>query len=251
MSGDLKWNKILGAGLATAFTILVVQQASGFIYSSHAPEKMGYFIDAPEEAAGGAGEPELPPDWGTVLPIADLAAGERAFARCAACHTINQGGANGIGPNLYGVVGGPVMHAAGFAYSPAMTEHAAARPTWDYDHLSEFITAPARVVPGTKMSFAGLRNTEERVALIAYLRSQGSGGYAIPAPDPSRQPGAAVTGEPATEEGERPLESAPTSGLGAPAPITGAAGQPTVVTTPQGQASEESAPQAGQASSGG
>ncbi|WP_122466576.1 MULTISPECIES: c-type cytochrome [Brevundimonas] len=245
MSGDLKWNKILGAGLATAFTILVVQQASGFIYSSHEPEKMGYFIDAPEEAAGGAAEPELPPDWGTVLPIADVAAGERAFARCAACHTINQGGAAGIGPNLYGVVGGPVMHAAGFAYSPAMTEHAAARPTWDYDHLDEFITAPARVVPGTKMSFAGLRNTEERVALIAYLRSQGSGGYAIPAPDPSRQPGAAAgaEGEAATTEGEAPVPADPAAVDGAP--VTGAAGQPTTTATTPGQPSEESSPQAG------
>ncbi|MEH6663471.1 MAG: cytochrome c family protein [Brevundimonas sp.] len=198
MSGDLKWNKIFGAGLATVFAIVVVNQVSGFVYSSEPPEKMGYFIDAPEEAAGGEAEVELPPDWGTVLPVADVAAGERAFARCAACHTINQGGANGIGPNLYGVVGGPITHAAGFDYSPALREHAAANPTWTYDELDQFITAPSRHVRGTKMSFAGIRNTEERVALIAYLRSQGSGGYAIPAPDPSRQPGA--EGEAAAEE---------------------------------------------------
>lgn len=245
MSGDLKWNKILGAGLATAFTILVVQQASGFIYSSHAPEKMGYFIDAPEEAAGGAAEPELPPDWGTVLPIADVAAGERAFARCAACHTVNSGGADGIGPNLYAVVGGPVLHRAGFAYSPAMTAHKAERPTWDYDHLDEFLTAPARVVPGTKMSFAGIRNTEERVALIAYLRTQGSTGYAIPAPDPSRQPGAAAgpEGEAAAPEGEAPVPADPAAVSGAP--VTGAAGQPTETATTPGQPAATSAPQPG------
>ena len=87
MSGDLKWNKILGAGLATVFVILVVREGTAAIYHSEAPEKMGYFVDAPEEAAGGAAEVELAPDWGTVMPTADLAAGEAAFARCQACHT--------------------------------------------------------------------------------------------------------------------------------------------------------------------
>jgi len=194
MSGDLKWNKIFGAGLGTAFVILVVQQVSGAVYHSEMPEKMGYFVDAPDEAAGGA-EEVLPTDWGTVLPTADVAAGEAAFARCQACHNIAQGGADGIGPNLFGVVGGPVMHRAGFAYSDAMSAHKAEAPTWGYDQLDAFITAPGRYVPGTKMSFAGIRDTQTRINLIAYLRSQGSGGFAIPAPDPARQPGAAAPAE--------------------------------------------------------
>ena len=198
MSGDLKWNKIFGAGLGTAFVILLVQQVSVAIYHTEPPEKMGYFVDAPEEAAGGA-EAELPPDWGTVLPVADIAAGEAAFARCQACHNIQQGGANGIGPNLFGVVGGPVMHAAGFAYSDAMAKHKAEAPTWGYDQLDQFITAPGRYVPGTKMSFAGIRDTQTRINLIAYLRSQGSS-LGVPAPDPARQPGAA-----APAEGEAPV----------------------------------------------
>jgi cytochrome c len=221
MSGDLKWNKIFGAALGTAFVILVVQQASGLIYHSAPPEKMGYFVDAPDEAAG-AEQAELPPDWGTVLPAADLAAGEAAFARCQACHNAAQGGADGIGPNLFGVVGGPVMHRAGFAYSDAMAKHKAEAPTWGYDQLNSFITAPARYVPGTKMSFAGIRDTQTRINLIAWLRNQGSGGFAIPAPDPARQPGATppaegeaapAEGAPATEAtGETPaVDAAPTT----------------------------------------
>ena len=99
------------------------------------------------------------------------------------------GGADGIGPNLFGVVGGPVMHRPGFAYSDAMAKHKAEAPTWGYDQLDQFITAPARYVPGTKMSFAGIRDTQTRINLIAYLRSQGSGGFAVPAPDPARQRG--------------------------------------------------------------
>lgn len=230
MSGDLKWNKIFGAGLGTAFVILMVQQVSGAVYSTHSPEKMGYFVDAPEEAAGGAAEVELAPDWGTVLPIADLAAGEAAFARCQACHNVTAGGADGIGPNLFGVVGGPVMHRAGFAYSDAMAAHKAEAPTWGYDELDQFITAPNRYVSGTKMSFAGLRDTPTRINLIAYLRSQGSAGFAIPAPDPSRQPGAA-----APAEGEVPAEGAPADAATAgaesgAAPAEAATGAPTTQT---------------------
>lgn len=206
MSGDLQWNKIAGAGLATVFGILVINTAAEAVYHQEAPEKMGYHIEVAEADAGGA-EAELPPDWGTVLVSADLAAGERAFARCATCHTANQGGANGTGPNLFGIVGNRVTHAAGFNYSVAMREHAAEAPTWTYDELDHFITSPSRHVPGTNMTFGGLRNTEERVALIAYLRSQGSESYPIPAPDPARQPGAAAAEAPA-EGGEDAVEAA-------------------------------------------
>lgn len=224
MSGDLNFNKIMGAGLATAFVILIAQQVSGAIYAPEAPEKMGYFVDVPEEAAAGAEDAELPPDWGTLIPVADLAAGEAAFARCVACHTINAGGANGIGPNLNGVVGRAVAGHAGFAYSDAMTGHTSVDPTWSLDALDKFITAPGRYVPGTKMSFAGLRDTEARVNLIAYMRSQGSPGFAVPAPDPARQPGAAAGAEaPAGTEGVAPVEGAPVGPEAAPA--TGVAGR--------------------------
>ena len=194
MSGDLQFNKIAGAGLATVFTILVVNTIADGVYHQEAPEKMGYHVEV-AEAGGGAAEAELPPDWGTVLPTADLAAGEQAFARCSTCHTITQGGANGTGPNLWGIVGNRVTHAAGFSYSSAMQAHAAEAPTWGYDELDQFITAPGRYVNGTAMTFGGLRDTEARINLIAYLRSQGSTGYPIPAPDPSRQPGAAAAAE--------------------------------------------------------
>lgn len=235
MSGDLNGNKILGAVLATAFVIVGVQQVTGAIYHSETvgSDEMGYFVDAPEEAVGGAAEAVLPPDWGTVLPVADLAAGEAAFARCVACHTINAGGANGTGPNLNGIVGGGVAARGGFAYSDALKAHAAQAPSWTYDQLDQFLTAPGRHVPGTKMSFAGIRDTQTRVNLIAWLRSQGSGGYAVPAPDPARQPGAApAEGEAETPDGAAVEAGTPTSGLGPQVPVTGPAGQSTVQESP-------------------
>ncbi|WP_372706405.1 c-type cytochrome [Brevundimonas sp.] len=238
MSGDLKWNKILAAGLATAVVIIGVQQVTGAIYYTKAPEKMGYFVDAPEEVVGGAAEVELAPDWGTVLPTADLVAGEAAFARCQACHNVAAGGANGIGPNLYGVMGGPVLHAAGFAYSDAITAHKAKAPNWTYDEMDQFLTSPARHIPGTKMSFAGIRDTNTRINLIAWLRSQGSSGLAVPPVDPTRQPGAVVP-----VEGTVPAEgvvsatsaetaSADAGGPAGVAPTTGVAGQSTTLATP-------------------
>jgi cytochrome c len=102
------------------------------------------------------------------------------------------------------------MHRAGFAYSDAMQAHKAEAPTWGYDELNQFITAPARYVPGTKMSFAGIRDEKTRINLIAWLRSNGSGGFAIPAPDPARQPGAAApAADAAPAEGAAATEVAP------------------------------------------
>ena len=124
------------------------------------------------------------------------------------------GGANGIGPNLYAVTGGPVMHIAGFAYSDAFQAHKATNPTWTLDELDLFLTAPGRHIPGTKMSFAGIRDTATRVNLIAWLRSQGSTGMAIPAPDPARQPGAAAAAA-APVEGAAPAAGAEPAAAGA------------------------------------
>ncbi len=106
--------------------------------------------------------------------------------------------------------------------------------------MDQFLTAPARYVPGTKMSFAGLRDTPTRINLIAYLRSQGSS-LAIPAPDPTRQPGAAAPADGAAPaEGEMPAATGADAAAGAP--VEGAAGQPTTETAPTAPPAATSTP---------
>lgn len=103
--------------------------------------------------------------------------GQAAFAKCAACHTVNQGGMNGIGPNLYGVLGRDIASANGFPYSSALRDKGG---EWDFAKLDRWLARPNAFAPGTKMSFAGLSNAQERADLIVYLNLQGS---LIPLPD--------------------------------------------------------------------
>lgn len=100
-------------------------------------------------------------------PAADAAAGKRVYMRCMACHTVNAGGANKVGPNLSGVVGKKAAAVKGFRYSAAMTKSGV---TWNDATLDKWLTRPASVVPGTSMVFAGLSKPEERKAVIAYLK---------------------------------------------------------------------------------
>lgn len=188
MSGDLQVNKILGAVLATGLVIMGVKLGAEAIYHREAPEKAGYHIEVADTGGegGAAAAVDTPPDWGTVIPTADIAAGEKTFqTKCTSCHNNANGGPNAIGPNLWGVVGRPVASHPGMDYSDAMKAHAKEVPNWSWDAIYAFLGAPGKVVKGTKMTFVGVKKPEDRINLIAYLHSQGSTGYAVPAPKPA------------------------------------------------------------------
>jgi cytochrome c len=166
---DNRGNTIAGWVLAGCVCALGLSIASGMAFKSERPEKMGYPIEGVEEGASGAAA-EAP--IAARLATADVAKGQASFAKCAACHTIAQGGANGIGPNLYATMGEAIAEGkAGFVFSATLKAHGG---KWDFDAMDAWLKSPRKFADGTKMTFAGLGNAEERANVIAYLNAQGS-----------------------------------------------------------------------------
>jgi cytochrome c len=122
-------------------------------------------------------ESKGPPPIEPLLAAANIEQGAEVFKKCASCHTIDKGGANRIGPNLYGIVGAPKATHPAYSYSSAMTQKGGA---WTYDDLNLLLYSPRTFVPGTKMSFAGIKDDKERAALIAYLRQQTTAPLPLP-----------------------------------------------------------------------
>ncbi|MBO9622189.1 MAG: cytochrome c family protein [Sphingomonas sp.] len=167
---DDRFNTIAGWALAGGIAALGLTIASGMIFHSERPEKMGYAIEGVETAGEGGAAAAAEP-IAVRLAKADPAKGADVFKQCTACHTIDQGAASGIGPNLYGTVGKPHGHLPGFAYSDALKSVPGA---WTFEALDAWLTSPRKYAPGTKMTFAGLANPQDRANVIAYLNSQGS-----------------------------------------------------------------------------
>ncbi len=178
---SVDFNKTVGAILVSLLAAVAIGIFINEMLHPHTPhgEEMAYKVDTgagEAKPAAAAAAPVLEP----VLPLlasADLAAGEKLTKRCAACHSFDKGGANKVGPNLYGVVGANKGAHGGFTYSSAMQGKGG---SWDYAALNEFLSNPKAFVPGTKMSFAGLKSVKDRAALIAYLRKQSDNPLPLP-----------------------------------------------------------------------
>jgi len=125
--------------------------------------------EQPAAAEQTAAAPAAAAPIGERLAKADLAAGQKTAAKCGACHSFDKGGPNKVGPNLWNVVGGPHAHKEDYSYSAAMS--ALHDKEWTYEALDTFLAGPQAAVPGTKMTFAGLKKPEERADVILYLRS--------------------------------------------------------------------------------
>jgi len=187
MKDELRWNKIFGGILGAVLLLLAVRQGAEMLFAPQAAKTPGYAIAVATGPEGGASAEaaDTPPDWGTELPKADVAAGEAVSQKCASCHNFANGGPNQTGPNLWGVLGRKPGSHAGFAYSSGMTDFAGKTAAWDYQHVYEFLAGPSAYISGTKMSFVGLKKREDRINLIAWLRQQNSSPPPIPAPNPA------------------------------------------------------------------
>ena len=163
-------NKFLGAILGTCLVVIALNITAGALFAPETPVKPGYKIVVEEQPKGGnqASSAQEQQPFETVLASASPERGANAAKVCGACHTFTKGGPNGLGPNLYGVVGRPRASESGFVYSAAMK---AKGGPWTIDELNQFLTKPQAYAPGTAMSFPGYARATQRADVIAYLNS--------------------------------------------------------------------------------
>ena len=173
---DDRFNTIAGWVLFAGIVALGGSIVAGETFHDERPEEMGYPIEGVVVEGEGAAEAEKPIAF--YLASADPAAGEQVFKKCTACHNADKGGANALGPNLWGVLGEPVGKGHGFAFSPAL---AGVGGTWNWDNMSAWLASPKKFAPGTKMTFAGLSNPQDRANVIAFLNSRSDSPQPLPA----------------------------------------------------------------------
>lgn len=169
MAGTLETNKIIGAVLTAGVIFMASSVISDLLYRPGALEEHAFSIGGTDEGAV-AEAVEAAPDVPLEVRLASASAddGSRAFRACAACHTVDQGGPNRVGPNLWDVVGRDIGSHEGFNYSDAIGGHGG---VWDYEALDGFLKKPSEWAPGTAMSYAGIADDAARADMIAYLRS--------------------------------------------------------------------------------
>jgi cytochrome c len=186
---DDRFNTIAGWVLFAGIIALGSSIVAGEAFHSERPEKMGYPIAGVQEEGAGA-EAEKPIEF--YLASADPAKGEQVFKKCAACHNADKGGPNQLGPNLWGVLGEPIGKGRGFAFSDALASKGG---SWNWDNLSEWLKSPRSFAPGTKMTFAGLGDPQDRANVIAFLNPHSDSPLPLPAAPAAPEGSAAAGGD--------------------------------------------------------
>jgi cytochrome c len=171
MSG-LELNKIAAAVLLASLIAMVVGVVSNILYKPKLEiAQRGYQIEVAESSGAAPGVPEVQLSIEELMANANADAGAKTIKKCVACHTMDQGGSSKVGPNLWKIVNAQKGQKSGFPYSKAML---AAGGSWDNESLFHFLKKPGKFMPGTKMSFAGIRKPEDIANVIAYLKEKAS-----------------------------------------------------------------------------
>ena len=173
-------NKIVAAVLMVALLVIGIGKLSDVIFHVEKPEKPGYVVEVEKiESKSETSESveDTKVDIVALMAMGSASDGEKIFKKCAACHSINKGGKNNIGPALYNVVGRKVGGVEDYKYSKALASY---DKEWSFEELNGFLIKPAKWIRGTKMAYAGLRKEEDRASVIKYLNQNSDNPKPLP-----------------------------------------------------------------------
>ena len=174
-------NKIVAAVLMVALLIIGIGKLSDIIFHVEKPKTPGYVVEVEEtiktvsQTSSKTTEEKI--DIASLMSMGDIATGMKVFKKCSACHSINKGGKNNIGPALYNVVGRKVGSIDDYKYSKALSEYG---KEWTFEELNGYLIKPAKWIKGTKMAFAGLRKEKDRASVILYLNQSSDNPLPLP-----------------------------------------------------------------------
>ena len=173
-------NKIIAAILLIALITIGIGKISDIAFKVNKPEKSAYKIDILEDSTKLSSKVEKvveKVDIAALLALGDINHGEKVFKKCAACHLVNKGGVNKIGPALYGVIGRKVASKEDYKYSKAMASY---NKDWTFEEMNGYLKKPQSYIKGTKMAFAGLRKEKDRASVILYLNKNSDNPLPLP-----------------------------------------------------------------------
>tara|TARA_B100000767_G_scaffold217750_1_gene205495 strand:- start:39 stop:578 length:540 start_codon:yes stop_codon:yes gene_type:complete len=173
-------NKIIAAILMVALLVIGLGKITDVVFHVNKPEKPGYKVEVENKTISGVTQTAKVVekiDIVSLMALGDVDSGKKIFKKCAACHSINKGGGNKIGPALYNVVGRKVGGVDGYKYSKTLASYG---KEWTFEELNGFLQKPASYLKGTKMAYAGLRKEIDRASIIKYLNQSGDSPTPLP-----------------------------------------------------------------------
>ena len=175
-------NKIIASILLVALLIIGISKISNIIFKVDKLDSSAYKVELPDDGAKQISKEktmkaEDEVDISALMALGDIAHGEKVFKKCSACHSIEAGGGNKIGPALYNVVGRKIAALEDYKYSKALVEY---KKNWSFEELNGFLIKPQKWIKGTKMAYAGLRKEKDRASVILYLNKYSDNPLPLP-----------------------------------------------------------------------
>ena len=175
-------NKIIASILLVALVIIGISKISNIIFKVDKLDSSAYKVELPDSGTNQINventiKADDKVDISALMALADVAHGEKVFKKCSACHSIEAGGGNKIGPALYNVVGRKIAAVEDYKYSKALVEY---KKNWSFEELNGFLIKPQKWIKGTKMAYAGLRKEKDRASVILYLNKYSDNPLPLP-----------------------------------------------------------------------